>query len=344
MCKHSCTDDNRHPESPNRIRAIWKKLQYSGVTNRCLILNAKEARDKDIELVHTKGHINLIKQISSEKFSRRKRTLEEFNSIYFNEGSSEAAYLAAGSVIEVAEKVAEGELDSAFAIVRPPGHHAEEDEPMGFCLFNNVGIATSYLLDERVDLGIKKILIVDWDVHHGNGTQKMFWKDPRVLFFSVHRHESGSFYPDGEDGSHVMIGEGPGAGYNINVPWENAGCDDADYLAVWDNILVPIAKEFCPDLIMISAGFDAAIGDPLGECCVTPYGYSMMLHKVRDELSAFWPTLAEKLPKKVTMKRNPYIQEAMLVQTRSQCKQEVSSGRKIVRWTTKHFSNTTGEQ
>ncbi|XP_019265626.1 PREDICTED: uncharacterized protein LOC109243171 isoform X2 [Nicotiana attenuata] len=351
------------------------RVPYKMEHMECRILNAKEARDKDIVLVHTKGHINLIKQIGSEKFSRRKRTLEEFNSIYFNEGSSEAAYLAAGSVIEVAEKVAEGELDSAFAIVMPPGHHAEEDEPMGFCLFNNVGIATSYLLNERVDLGIKKILIVDWDVHHGNGTQKMFWKDPRVLFFSVHRHESGSFYPGGEDGSHVMIGEGHGAGYNINVPWENAGCDDADYLAVWDNILVPIAKEFCPDLIMISAGFDAAIVDPLGECCVSPYGYSMILHKlmelvggrivmaleggydldstaksvlacievllqkkpilgtseanpsestwrviqsVRDELSAFWPTLAEKLPKKVTMKRNPYIQEAMLVQTRSQ--------------------------
>nr|XP_016443136.1 PREDICTED: histone deacetylase 18-like [Nicotiana tabacum] len=156
---------------------------------------------------------------------------------------------------KIAEKVAEGELDSAFAIVKPLGHHAKEDEPRGFCLFNNVGIATSYLLNERVDLGIKKILIVDWDVHHGNVAPTKYFFGRIIV--NPTRHEAKSFYPCGEDGSHLMIGEGPGAGYNINVPWENAGRDDADYIAVWDNILVPIAKEFYPDLIMISAGFDA---------------------------------------------------------------------------------------
>ncbi|KAG5536465.1 hypothetical protein RHGRI_024033 [Rhododendron griersonianum] len=223
----------------------------------CVVLSAKEAEDKYIAAVHTKNHIDLIKSISSKKFdSRRERIAAKYNSIYFNEGSSEAAYLAAGSVLEVAEKVAKGELDSAFAIVRPPGHHAEENEPMGFCLHNNVAVATSFLLNKR-ELGIKKILIVDWDVHHGNGTQKMFWKDPRVLFFSVHRYDFGTFYPASEDGSHIMIGKGPGAGYNINVPWESGRCGDADYIAAWDHVLIPVAKEFSPDIIMISAGFDA---------------------------------------------------------------------------------------
>ncbi|KAI7985344.1 Histone deacetylase 5 [Camellia lanceoleosa] len=153
---------------------------------------------------------------------------------------------------------------------------------MGFCLYNNVAVATSFLLNERQELGINKVLIVDWDVHHGNGTQKMFWKDPRVLFFSVHRHEFGSFYPASDDGSHIMVGEGPGAGYNINVPWENGRCGDADYLAVWDHVLIPIAKEFRPDIIIISAGFDAAIGDPLGGCCVTPCGYAILLKKLME--------------------------------------------------------------
>ncbi|CAN4086258.1 unnamed protein product [Withania somnifera] len=245
-------------------------------------MDGKEAEDKDIALVHTKKHINLIKNISSKNDLKRKEMASKFNSIYFNEGSSESAYISAGSVIEVAEKVAEGELDSAFAIVRPPGHHAEENEPMGFCLYNNVAIATHYLLDERPDLGIKKILIVDWDVHHGNGTQKMFWKDPRVLFFSVHRHDFGLFYPGGEDGSYERTGEGPGEGYNINVPWEHGCCGDADYVAVWDHVLIPVAKEFCPDMILISAGFDAAIGDPLGGCCVSPYGYAVMLNKLLE--------------------------------------------------------------
>ncbi|XVF49969.1 hypothetical protein PTKIN_Ptkin04bG0058800 [Pterospermum kingtungense] len=283
MRNHRTPDDDYHPENPNRITVIWNKLKLAGIPQRCVLLNAKEAEDKYLCAVHSKNHVNLIRNISSKKYdSKRNRIASKLNSIYLNEGSSESAYLAAGSVIEVAEKVAKGELDSAFAIVRPPGHHAEYNEAVGFCLFNNVAIAASYLLDERPELGIKRILIVDWDVHHGNGTQKAFWKDPRVLFFSVHRHEFGSFYPANDDGYYTMVGEGPGAGYNINIPWENGKCGDADYLAVWDHILLPVAKEFNPDIIIISAGFDAAVGDPLGGCRVTPYGYSVMLRKLMD--------------------------------------------------------------
>ncbi|XP_031253691.1 histone deacetylase 5 isoform X2 [Pistacia vera] len=363
MCKHHTPDGDHHPENPYRIKAIWNKLQKAGIPRRCVVLNAKEAEDKYILSVHSKNHVNLIRNVSTKQFDlRRNRIASNFNSIYLNEGSSKAAYLAAGSVIEVADRVAKGELNSAFAVVRPPGHHAEQDEAMGFCLYNNVAIAASFLLNERPELGINKILIVDWDVHHGNGTQKMFWKDPRVLFFSVHRHEFGTFYPANDDGFYTMIGEGPGAGYNINVPWENGRCGDADYLAVWDHILLPVAKEFVPDIIIVSAGFDAAAGDPLGGCHVTPYGYSVMLNKlmdfaqgkivlaleggynlesisnsvlacmevllehkpisgsseaypfestwrviqaVRHKLSAFWPTLADELPTKLTSQKAP---------------------------------------
>ncbi|KAF8399592.1 hypothetical protein HHK36_015460 [Tetracentron sinense] len=283
MCKHSTPDGEDHPENPRRIKEIWRKLESAGIPQRCVVLNATEAEDKYIALVHTQNHINLIRNISSKEFdSRRNRIASKLNSIYLNEGSSEAAYLAAGSVIEVSERVAKGELDSAVAIVRPPGHHAEPNEAMGFCLYNNVAIAASSLLNGRPELGIHKILIVDWDVHHGNGTQKMFWKDPRVLFFSVHRFDFGTFYPAGYDGSHTMVGEGLGAGYNINVPWEHGRCGDADYLAVWDHILIPIAKHFNPDIILISGGFDAAVGDPLGGCRITPYGYSVMMKKLMD--------------------------------------------------------------
>ncbi|XP_061364945.1 histone deacetylase 5 isoform X1 [Gastrolobium bilobum] len=283
MCKHHKPDDDYHPETPNRIRAIWNKLQSAGIPDRCVILDAKEAEDKYLLSVHSKNHVNLIKKISSKQFdSRRHKIALKLNSIYFNEGSSEAAYLAAGSAVEVAKRVASRELHSAVAIVRPPGHHAEHNEAMGFCLFNNVAIAATYLLDERPELGVKKILIVDWDVHHGNGTQKMFWNDSRVLFFSVHRHEFGSFYPANDDGFYTMIGEGAGAGYTINVPWENGKCGDADYFAVWDHILLPVAKEFNPDIIIVSAGFDAAVGDPLGGCRVTPFGYSVMLKKLMN--------------------------------------------------------------
>ncbi|XWS60449.1 hypothetical protein CRYUN_Cryun07bG0037300 [Craigia yunnanensis] len=356
MCKHRTPDNDYHPKNPNRITVIWNKLKLAGIPQRCVLLKAKEAEDKYICAVHSKNHVNLIRNISSKQYdSKRNQIASKLNSIYFNEGSSESAYLAAGSVVEVAEKVARGELDSAFTIVRPPGHHAEYNEAMGFCLFNNVAIAASFLLDEKPKLGINKILVVDWDVHHGNGTQKAFWKDPRVLFFSVHRHEFGSFFPANDDGFYTMVGEGPGAGYNINVPWENDRCGDADYLAVWDHILVPVAKEFNPDIIIISAGFDAAVGDPLGRCQVTPYGYSVMLKKlmdfaqgrivlaleggynldsiansalaciiplhllsgvnhafffllftlVRRKVNAFWPTLADELPTKLTNPKAP---------------------------------------
>ncbi|KAL9679772.1 hypothetical protein QQ045_017639 [Rhodiola kirilowii] len=283
MCNHFNTDGEDHPENPDRIKTIWKTLQSEGVSQRCVLLNAKEAKDEFIGLVHSKNHIKLVQSVSCLKMDSQRRKIEsKLNSIYLNEGSTEAAYLAAGSVLEAAQSVASGELESAFAIVRPPGHHAEKNEPMGFCLFNNVAIAASFLLEERPELGVKKILIVDWDVHHGNGTQKMFWNDPQVLFFSVHRHEFGSFYPANDDGDFNMVGVGLGAGYNINVPWENGRCGDPDYLAVWDHILIPVARNYNPDLIIVSAGFDAALGDPLGGCCLTPYGYSVMLEKLLD--------------------------------------------------------------
>ncbi|XP_020242958.1 histone deacetylase 5-like [Asparagus officinalis] len=281
MCRHATPDGERHPENPQRIRAIWRKLQAERILERCVVLNANHADDKHLAYVHTKRHIDLIRTISSDEFdSRRPNIASKFNSIYFNKGSSEAAYLAAGSVVEASMKVASRELSSAMAVVRPPGHHAETNEAMGFCIFNNIAIAANVLLNERPELGIQKILIVDWDVHHGNGTQKAFYSDPRVLFFSIHRFDFGSFYPAGGDGSICMIGEDLGMGYNINVPWEHGKCGDADYIAVWDHILIPVAEAYNPDIILISAGFDAAIGDPLGGCCITPFGYSLMLKKL----------------------------------------------------------------
>nr|GEW29838.1 hypothetical protein [Tanacetum cinerariifolium] len=309
MCKHSAPEPP-HYENPESIRAIWNKLVSAGIPQRCEVFKAKEVEDKYIEAVHSKIHTRRIKTISSisskEMAILRKRMASTYDSIYFNEASSESAYLAAGSVLGVAEKVAKGELNSAFAIVRPPGHHAEKDEAMGFCLYNNVAIATQFLLDQK-ELGIIKILIVDWDVHHGNG-------------------------------------EGPGLGYNINDPWENGNfgdvgyveCGDADYVAAWDHILIPVAKAFKPDIILISAGFDAAIGDPLGGCRITPNGYGILLKKlmefskdkpitestddypfestwrvikaVREELSTYWPILADKLPEKLTSRVAPLVQ------------------------------------
>ncbi|XP_035771820.1 histone deacetylase 4-like [Neolamprologus brichardi] len=174
--------------------------------------------------------------------------------------SSSAARLAVGSVVELVFKVATGELKNGFAVVRPPGHHAEESTPMGFCYFNSVAIAAK-LLQQR--LNVNKILIVDWDVHHGNGTQQAFYDDPNVLYISVHRYDDGNFFPG--SGAPEQVGSGPGVGFNVNVAF-TGGLDppmgDAEYLSAFRSVVMPIANEFAPDIVLVSSGFDAVEGHP----------------------------------------------------------------------------------
>ncbi|NXL79331.1 HDAC7 deacetylase, partial [Leptocoma aspasia] len=174
--------------------------------------------------------------------------------------SSNAARWAAGSVTELAFKVATRELKNGFAVVRPPGHHADPSTAMGFCFFNSVAIAARQLQQKGK---LSKILIVDWDVHHGNGTQQVFYRDPEVLYISLHRHDDGNFFPG--SGAADEVGAGPGEGFNVNVAWAG-GLDppmgDPEYLAAFRTVVMPIAHEFCPDVVLVSAGFDAAEGHP----------------------------------------------------------------------------------
>eukprot|EP00850_Spirogloea_muscicola_P020920 SM000230S07356 [mRNA] locus=s230:211151:215601:- [translate_table: standard] len=272
-----------HPQAPTRtlVLTLEESPAAAAQARRCVRVPAREASDDELLLVHTPAHVSQMREVSSPSLGRRARAAlaGRYNSIYFNEGSSNAALLAAGSVVELAEQVARGQLRAGAAVVRPPGHHAEEDVAMGFCLYNNVAIAAKHLVEKK-ELGIAKVLVVDWDVHHGNGIQHMFYDDPRILYFSVHRHDGGMFYPGGGDGDFDMVGEGKGVGFNINVPWPSGGFGDLDYLAVWDNVLMPAARQFDPHVVLISGGFDAAEGDPLGGCCLTPYGYSHMTEKL----------------------------------------------------------------
>nr|XP_012328889.1 histone deacetylase 4 [Aotus nancymaae] len=174
--------------------------------------------------------------------------------------SAGAARLAVGCVVELVFKVATGELKNGFAVVRPPGHHAEESTPMGFCYFNSVAVAAK-LLQQR--LSVSKILIVDWDVHHGNGTQQAFYSDPSVLYVSLHRYDDGNFFPG--SGAPDEVGTGPGVGFNVNMAF-TGGLDppmgDAEYLAAFRTVVMPIASEFAPDVVLVSSGFDAVEGHP----------------------------------------------------------------------------------
>ncbi|ORZ23811.1 hypothetical protein BCR41DRAFT_333802 [Lobosporangium transversale] len=198
--------------------------------------------------------------------------------------SSTAAKVAAGCLINLVDQVVTGRCKNGFAIIRPPGHHAEEDEAMGFCFFNNVGVAVNLTLS-RYPLTIQKILIIDWDVHHGNGTQQIFYENPNVLYISLHRWDNGHFYPF--TGAPDECGEEAGEGTNVNIAWSSYGrgqaMGDVEYIAAFWYVLLPIARQFQPDLVFVSAGFDAADGHAanIGGYTVSPQGFAMLTRLVQ---------------------------------------------------------------
>jgi histone deacetylase 6 len=249
-----------HPEHPGRLAAIWRRLQEEGLAQRCQRVPAREATREELRRIHTEAHVALVEETARDDF----RQLDP--DTYACRDSAQAAKLAAGGLLDLAAEVAAGRLANGLALLRPPGHHAEADRAMGFCLFNNVAIAARALQQK----GAERILIVDWDLHHGNATQHSFWEDPGVLYFSTHQFP---FFPG--TGSIGESGGGPGRGFTVNVPWPG-GMGDAEYLCAFDRVLLPIARDFQPDIVLVSAGFDAAAGDPLGAMRVTPAGYAQM--------------------------------------------------------------------
>jgi histone deacetylase 6 len=202
---------------------------------------------------------------------------KSMDSVYLHPMTHFCARLSAGGCIEAARAVVTGVVKNAIAVIRPPGHHAEHNEPGGFCFFNNVCVATRVVQQDFPEL-CRKVLILDWDVHHGNGIQNIFENDPNVLYISLHVHKDGKFYPNGPAGDHMHVGTGLGEGRNINIPWPQHHMRDGDYLYAFQQIVMPVAQEFNPDLVVIAAGFDAAEGDQLGMCHVSPAGFAHMTH------------------------------------------------------------------
>ncbi|XDV35109.1 hypothetical protein PO909_005136 [Leuciscus waleckii] len=273
MQKHQCMcgNTNTHPEHAGRIQSIWSRLQETGLRNQCECIRGRKATLEELQTVHSEAHVMLYginplrQKLDSSLMSMFVRLPcggigVDSDTVWNEVHSSSAARLAAGSVIELVFKVASGELKNGFAVVRPPGHHAEESTPMGFCYFNSVAIAAK-LLQQR--LNVSKILIVDWDVHHGNGTQQAFYDDPSVLYISLHRYDDGNFFPG--SGAPEEVGSGAGVGFNVNMAFTGGlepPMGDAEYLTAFRTVVMPIAGEFAPDLVLVSAGFDAVEGHP----------------------------------------------------------------------------------
>jgi histone deacetylase 6 len=254
-----------HPEHPGRLSAIWNRLGEEGLTERCRSIPARPATDEELFRIHTPEHVREIDATSRRPFTQLDPDT------YAAAGSALAARLAAGGLVDLTAGAVRGELANGIALLRPPGHHAEADRAMGFCLYNNVAVAAR----AAQAMGARRVAIVDWDVHHGNGTQNSFFDDPDVLYLSTHQFP---FYPG--TGWLEEVGEGEGRGRTVNVPWPE-GRGDADYLAAFDRVLLPIAERFAPDLVLVSCGFDAAEGDLLGSMRITPKGYAQLTARLR---------------------------------------------------------------
>ena len=251
-----------HPESPNRLRAIMQQLEQSGTAARLTRIEPRKAEAEWITQVHTPAYVAALNQHAP---TTGRVSLDPDTSM--SPGSLTAAYLAAGGALAAVDAIMARQVDHVFCAVRPPGHHAEAGRAMGFCLFNNVAIAARYLQKQH---GLKRVLIVDWDVHHGNGTQHSFEDDPSVLFFSTHQHPH---YPG--SGRATERGKRAGEGFTINVPME-AGEGDDEYRAIFHKALVPAADDFKPEFVIISAGFDAHKDDPLASMGLTEEGYATL--------------------------------------------------------------------
>ncbi len=249
-----------HPESPNRLRAIMQQLEQSGMAAHLVRIEPRRAEDEWITRVHSSGYVAALNRAAP---ATGRVALDPDTSM--SPGSLHAAYLAAGGALAGVDAIMTHQVDHVFCAVRPPGHHAETGRAMGFCLFNNVAIAARYVQEKY---GLSRVLIVDWDVHHGNGTQHSFEQDPSILFFSTHQYPH---YPG--TGRATERGTGAGEGFTINVPMESGEGDD-EYRAVFQKSLVPAADTFKPEFVIISAGFDGHKDDPLAGMGLTETGYA----------------------------------------------------------------------
>jgi len=251
-----------HVESPQRVEAILERIKKSPVASSLSFIEAEPAKIEWLERVHDPKYVKGILSLEIDE-----PVVLDWGDTVATKVTPAAALHAAGAGVQAARLVLEGKISSAFCCVRPPGHHAERSRAMGFCIFNNIAVAAAHLIEGE---GLKRVAIVDWDVHHGNGTESMFIDDDRVLYISLHQYPH---YPG--TGSADTIGDGKGRGYTINLPMAS-GAGDREYLAAFRDRVVPALDEFKPEFILISAGFDAHADDPLSGMVLSTSAFRTM--------------------------------------------------------------------
>lgn len=255
-----------HPERAARVEALLERLRSSGLAAEMEELEARECELEDLALVHDSGYV-----LAAERAVRSGVRVLDEGDTRISAGSFAAALATAGGSIAAVEKVLRGDWKNAFVAARPPGHHAERTHAMGFCLFNNAAIAAAHLVER---LGLERVAIVDWDVHHGNGTQHLFERDPRVFYASLHEWP---LYPG--TGARSERGLGAGAGTTLNLP-QASGAGDREWLGAFEEELVPALEAYQPQFVIVSAGFDAHERDPLAGTRLSTGAFAVMTRRL----------------------------------------------------------------
>ncbi|KAF1566209.1 Histone deacetylase 10, partial [Eudyptes schlegeli] len=262
-------------EVPERLSFSYEQLKRYHLVERCVHVPAREGSEEEILLVHSSEHLEVAKSTQTMNEEELKRVSGNYDAFFFHPNTYRCARLAVGATLQLVDAVMSGKVCNGMALVRPPGHHSQRNAANGFCLFNNVAIAAEYA---KLKYGLQRILIVDWDVHHGQGTQYIFEEDPSVLYFSWHRYEHQEFWPSLKESDYDAVGLGKGKGFNINLPWNKVGMGNSDYLAAFFHVLLPMAFEFDPELVLVSSGYDSGIGDPEGQMSATPEVFAHLTH------------------------------------------------------------------
>lgn len=274
MTKHIFLSDERmllhntgdHPENAGRLKTVLEEIKSSPFREYLSLSSNRFATKEELVQVHEEAYVDQVLSLDGKESMIDVETIISPHSV-------KAACLASGLGIELTEQVVTGEVENGFLIVRPPGHHARPSSGMGFCLFNNIAIAAK----KALALGTKRILIVDFDVHHGNGTQETFYEDDRVFFIDIHQENLFPF----NSGLIEETGNVKGKGFTVNIPLPKASGDD-DYLYIFDELIKPLAMHYCPELILVSAGFDAHESDPLGFMNLTTKGYGLLTKRIKS--------------------------------------------------------------
>jgi len=266
---------NYHPEIPNRLPAVYSGIKDAGLLEKLTLIQAAPADLKWVEAVHDPNYIKRF-----EKACHAGESIFDTPDNQMCPATYEIALLAVGGVLEAVRRVMQGELDNAFCAVRPPGHHAEVDRAMGFCYFNNVAIAARYI---QRQWKIKRVGIVDFDVHHGNGTQHIFDRDPTVFYYSIHQHPTFAFPGTGRE---FEVGKDAGYGYTKNSP-VLPGQGDREYQQLLQKDLFPAFADFKPEVILASSGFDAHVDDNMSDIKLTTEGFSWIMKKIVEMANGY---------------------------------------------------------